>query len=157
MTDPDDNPFAPPEYPPPAGPAFGEVRETTTGNGFSAPVPSEPRTEAADWSVFENPSSDPVTQQVAGVATEQVSGPPAPTNRSASRALLLGASAIVLTPVAGLAAIAIARRAKDEIRETGEGGAGLARAGAWLGGAFSLLWLFGAAFLIAMAIGSVAA
>lgn len=139
MTASDDDPYAPPAYPPPTGSAF--------------------RPSAGDVWVPDHSGVDPhdnVTQPIAGLVTEPVKAPPTPMNRHAKRALLLGVLALPLTPIAGIAAMAVGRRARSEIARTGEKGGGLALTGAWMGGVFSLLWLCAAAFVISVQVGSIA-
>lgn len=150
MTTPDDNPFAPPSYPPPSGtpPAFPPPSGpafVSTSFGGEVPPPIGPGL-----------SSEAVTQPVAGALTDSMEAPPAPTNGSARRALLLASLTPVLTPVAGVAAVAIGRHSRKEIDKTGERGAGLAKAAIWTGAALSILWVLGVAFLIALKIGSIA-
>ena len=140
MTTPDDNPFAPPSYPPPSGPAFA-----STDLGGEAPLPSG----------FGS-SSEAVAPPVAGVPHESLGVPPAPTNGSARQALLLASLTPVLTPVVGLAAVAIGRRSHREIDATGERGQRLAQAAIWLGISLSILWVLGVAFLISLWAGSIA-
>lgn len=89
--------------------------------------------------------------------TEPIGVPAAPMNKSARTAVMLGTLSLILTPIVGIAAVAIGRRARKEIAQTGEGGSGLATAGIWMGGAFSVLWVLAVAFLIAMKVGSIAA
>jgi hypothetical protein len=133
----EDNPYAPPEYPPPTGSAL--------------PLPTD------DWGPPPGHDSqgEIATQPVGGVVTEVVKVT-RPTNAAAKRAFILGACSFILTPVVGVAAVILGRRARAEIAQTGDGGEGLASAGAWMGGAFSLLWFLGAAFLIAVQMGSIA-
>jgi len=135
----EDNPYAPPEYPPPAGPSFAP----SAGDSWAPPEEggSEP--------------GDAVTRPVAGVATQPVTAV-RQTNSSARLALILGALSLLLTPLAGIAAVIVGRRARAEIARSGEGGEGLAKVGIWMGAGFSLAWLLGAAFLIAVHLGSIA-
>ena len=141
MTTPDDNPYAPPSYPPPQGQAY-----STPSFGDEAP-PSGPAFAPDDTS----------TQMVGGLPTQPVRASAGPTNRSATRALWLALLTPVLTPVVGIAAVAVGRRSRVEIAQTGERGAGLAGAAIWIGAVFSILWTLGAAFLVAMKAGSMAA
>jgi len=143
----EDNPYAPPDYPAPKDPAF----PPPTGPAFA---PSAGDSWAPDQRGVE--PSDTATRPVAGIATESVRAT-RPTNAMARRSFILGACSLILTPLPGIAAVILGRRARADIARTGDGGAGLARAGIWMGGAFSLVWLLGAAFLVAVHMGSIAA
>lgn len=139
MTSPDDNPYAPQAFPPPTGPAFSP----SSGDTW---VPEDGGAEV----------DNAVTQPVVGSVTEPVLAPPVSTNKHAKRSITLGALSLPLTPIVGIAAMVVGKRARGEIARTGERGIGLAWAGVWMGGVFSILWTLAAAFFIAVQVGSVA-
>lgn len=150
MTIPEDNPFAPPSYPPPTNtpwnyppPSGPSLSPATSGGEAPPPYEMDAVPKAAPW-------------KAEGVPTESKGNPQAPVNRSARWAFLLALLTPVLTPIAGITAIALGKRSRKETAQTGEEGAGLATAGIWMGGAFSILWVFAVAFLIAVKVGSIA-
>ncbi|MBN2177386.1 MAG: DUF4190 domain-containing protein [Demequinaceae bacterium] len=144
----EDNPYAPPPYPPPTGRAFAspgfEEEPPTESPAFSAGDPFAPSAIGAPTELF-------------GAPTASIGRMVAPMNRSAKRALWLAVMTPVLTPIVGIAAIAVGRRARDEIARDGGRGTGLAGTAVWMGGVLSILWVLGVAFLVAMKAGSIAA
>lgn len=139
-----DNPFAPPSRTPAPG--------------------SEPGADVPSWAA--TPSTAPVAPpQPAPASVPQYARPVAPVapppaalrvNSTARTSLILGALTPVLTPIAGVAAVALGRKAREAIARTGERGSGLATAGVRLGAGLSVAWIAAVAFIIALNAGSVA-
>lgn len=141
MSTSDENPFAPPSYPPPTGPAFAD--------GGTPPPPAMPP----------SPSNLTVQREAFASPTDH-SAPPEPAkplHKSATVALVLAILTPVLTPLVGIAGWVMGRRVLREVAVTGEGGAGRARVAVWLGAGLAVLWVMVVAFILAAMAGARAA
>jgi hypothetical protein len=137
----DENPFAPPSYPPPTGPAFADG-----GTLPPAEMPPPPSNLAVQRGAFAPPADE--------------SAPPGlakPIHKSATVALVLAILTPVLTPLVGIAGWVMGRRVLRDVVVTGEGGAGRARVAVWLGAGLAVLWVMVVAFILAAMAGARAA
>jgi hypothetical protein len=138
---PNDNPFAPPSYPPPTGPVFADPLSASPPEVPASPPSVGGRSDATASSSF---SPAPSAQ-----ATEA--------HRNATIALVLALLTPILTPLSGIAGAVTGRRALRDIAATGQVGAGRARAAIWLGSGLAVIWVFAVAFVLAAMAGSRAA